>query len=135
MRMAKDTPEQLKARSKVIREGYKSAARVPLRTAELCREVIDLCQQAADIGNMAVMSDAGVGALMALAGVRGAIGYITFDGNMDTSIAIRTMLAHGPHVTFQAGGAIVWDSDPAKEYEETLVKARGMAKALGVRLE
>jgi glutamate formiminotransferase/formiminotetrahydrofolate cyclodeaminase len=73
MRMAKDTPEQLEARAKVIRAGYKSAARVPLRTAELCREVIDLCQQAADIGNMAVMSDAGVGALMALAGVRGAI--------------------------------------------------------------
>ncbi len=73
MRMAKDTPEQLETRSKVICAGYKSAARVPLRTAKLCREVIDLCQQAADIGNMAVMSDAGVGALMALAGVQGAI--------------------------------------------------------------
>ena len=45
----------------------------PRRTAQLCFDVIGLCQQAADIGNMAVMSDAGVGALMALAGVRGAI--------------------------------------------------------------
>jgi len=73
MRMAKDTAEQLALRSEVIRAGYKSAAEVPLRTAELCRQVLDLCQAAADIGNMAVMSDAGVGALMALAGVQGAV--------------------------------------------------------------
>jgi formiminotetrahydrofolate cyclodeaminase len=46
---------------------------VPLYTAKLCREVLDICQVAADIGNKAVMSDAGVGALMALAGVQGAI--------------------------------------------------------------
>ena len=73
MRMAKDTAEQIALRSKVIRAGYKSAAEVPLRTAELCRQVLDICQAAANIGNMAVMSDAGVGALMALAGVQGAI--------------------------------------------------------------
>ena len=73
MRMAKDTVEQQDLRSKVIRAGYKSAAEVPLKTAELCREVLDLCQAAANIGNQAVMSDAGVGALMALAGVQGAI--------------------------------------------------------------
>jgi len=73
MRMAKDTAEQVALRSQVIRAGYKSAAEVPLRTAELCRQVLDICQAAANIGNMAVMSDAGVGALMALAGVQGAI--------------------------------------------------------------
>jgi glutamate formiminotransferase/formiminotetrahydrofolate cyclodeaminase len=73
MRMAKDTAEQVELRAAAIRKGYKAAARVPLRTAQLCREVLDLCQSAADIGNQAVMSDAGVGALMALAGVRGAI--------------------------------------------------------------
>lgn len=73
MRMAKDTADQVALRAKVIRAGYKSAAEVPLRTAELCRQVLDLCQAAANIGNMAVMSDAGVGALMALAGVQGAI--------------------------------------------------------------
>jgi glutamate formiminotransferase/formiminotetrahydrofolate cyclodeaminase len=73
IRMAKDTPEQLAIRSKAIRAGYKCAAQVPLRTAERCRDVLDLCQQAADIGNLAVMSDAGVGALMAYAGVQGAI--------------------------------------------------------------
>jgi len=73
IRMAKDTPEQIAIRSQVIRAGYKTASEVPLRTAELCREVLGLCQQAADIGNTAVMSDAGVGALMAYAGVQGAI--------------------------------------------------------------
>ncbi len=73
MRMAKDTQEQKKLRSEAIQSGYKSAAKVPLRTAVLCREVMDLCQSAANIGNNAVMSDAGVGALMAYAGVQGAI--------------------------------------------------------------
>jgi len=73
LRMPKDTAEQLALRSQVIREGYKSATRVPLRTAQLCRQVLDLCQAAINIGNQAVMSDAGVGALMALAGVQGAI--------------------------------------------------------------
>jgi glutamate formiminotransferase/formiminotetrahydrofolate cyclodeaminase len=73
IRMPKDTEEQLAARSTAIQAGYKIAAEVPLRTAELCREVLDLCQAAADIGNEAVMSDAGVGALMARAGVQGAI--------------------------------------------------------------
>jgi len=73
MRMPKDTAEQSQRRSAAIREGYKSAARVPLRTAQACRQVLDLCQAAADVGNDAVMSDAGVGALMAYAGVQGAV--------------------------------------------------------------
>ncbi|KAA3620482.1 MAG: glutamate formimidoyltransferase [Calditrichaeota bacterium] len=73
MRMAKDTAAQLDLRAQAIQAGYKSAARVPLRTAEICRAVLDFCQAAANIGNMAVMSDAGVGALMAYAGVQGAI--------------------------------------------------------------
>jgi len=73
IRMAKDTPEQIEIRSKHIRAGYKAASEVPLRTAVLCREVLDLCRQAADVGNLAVMSDAAVGALMAFAGVQGAI--------------------------------------------------------------
>jgi glutamate formiminotransferase/formiminotetrahydrofolate cyclodeaminase len=73
MRMPKDTPEQIALRSETIRAGYKSAAEVPLRTAQLCRNVLDLCQAAANLGNTAVMSDAGVGALMAYAGVQGAI--------------------------------------------------------------
>jgi len=73
IRMPKDTEEQLEARAAAIQAGYKAAAEVPLQTAKLCREVLDLCERAADIGNEAVMSDAGVGALMARAGVQGAI--------------------------------------------------------------
>jgi glutamate formiminotransferase/formiminotetrahydrofolate cyclodeaminase len=73
IRMPRDTEEQLEARAAAIEAGYKAAAKVPLQTAKLCREVLDLCEHAADIGNEAVMSDAGVGALMARAGVQGAI--------------------------------------------------------------
>ena len=61
----------------------------------------------------------------------GAIGYISFDGNMDTSIVIRTILVKGKKIYFQVGGGIVADSDPVKEYEETLHKAKGMFQALG----
>ncbi|HEY4344377.1 MAG TPA: aminodeoxychorismate synthase component I [Parvibaculum sp.] len=61
----------------------------------------------------------------------GAIGYLGFDGAMDTSIAIRTIAVSGRRVTFQAGGGITADSDPAAEYEETLAKAKAMMRALG----
>lgn len=60
----------------------------------------------------------------------GAIGMIGLDGTLTLSVAIRTMLLHGTQVTFQAGGAITADSVPAEEYEETLTKARGMARSI-----
>ncbi|MDO8837850.1 MAG: aminodeoxychorismate synthase component I [Parvibaculum sp.] len=60
----------------------------------------------------------------------GAIGYLGADGAMDTAIAIRTMIVKDRRVTFQAGGGIVADSDPAAEYEETLAKARDMRHVL-----
>ncbi|MEX1203908.1 MAG: aminodeoxychorismate synthase component I [Dongiaceae bacterium] len=60
----------------------------------------------------------------------GAIGYIGFDGAMDTNIVIRTFAMRGDTVTFQAGGGIVADSDPADEYEETVAKARALVAAL-----
>lgn len=60
----------------------------------------------------------------------GAIGYLGADGAMDTAIAIRTMVVNDRRVTFQAGGGIVADSDPATEYEETLAKARDMRRVL-----
>ena len=62
----------------------------------------------------------------------GAIGYISFDGNMDTSIVIRTILVKGRKAYFQVGGGIVADSDPESEYEETLDKAEGFMRAMGV---
>lgn len=60
----------------------------------------------------------------------GAIGYISFDGNMDTSIVIRTIVVKGGKLYFQVGGGIVADSDPEKEYEETLDKAKGIMQAI-----
>jgi para-aminobenzoate synthetase component 1 len=61
----------------------------------------------------------------------GAIGYLAFNGDMDTSIVIRTFVIKGGKVYFQAGGGIVADSDPEKEYEETLQKASALMRALG----
>jgi para-aminobenzoate synthetase component 1 len=61
----------------------------------------------------------------------GAIGYISFDGNMDTSIAIRTLVAKNNKAYFSVGGGIVADSDPESEYQETLDKAAGIFQALG----
>jgi anthranilate synthase component 1 len=60
----------------------------------------------------------------------GAVGYFSFDGSMDTCITIRTLLKHGDTVYCQAGAGIVADSDPAREYEETVNKARAVAVAI-----
>jgi para-aminobenzoate synthetase component I len=60
----------------------------------------------------------------------GSVGWFGFDGGMDTSIVIRTYAIKDGWVTFQAGGGIVADSDPAAEYEESLAKARALIRAL-----
>jgi anthranilate synthase component 1 len=60
----------------------------------------------------------------------GAVGYVDFSGNMDTCIALRTMVLVGPKAYLQAGAGIVADSVPASEREETLNKARGLLRAL-----
>ena len=73
MRLPKDTEEQKTMRQRAMEEGYKHATQVPLATARLCRQALDLCQRAAKAGNAAAISDAGVGALMAHAGLQGAI--------------------------------------------------------------
>lgn len=56
----------------------------------------------------------------------GAIGYIGFDGNMDTNIAIRTAIYSRQQIRFWAGGGIVADSEMQKEYRETWDKASSM---------
>jgi para-aminobenzoate synthetase component 1 len=66
----------------------------------------------------------------ARAAYTGAIGWIGLDGDLTLSVTIRTMLAHAGQITFQAGGAITADSDPESEYQETLIKARAMARAI-----
>ena len=60
----------------------------------------------------------------------GAIGYIGFDGNMDTNIAIRTLICSGGVMRFWAGGGIVADSRLEDEYQETFDKAAAMLKLL-----
>ncbi|NQT06371.1 MAG: aminodeoxychorismate synthase component I [Candidatus Omnitrophica bacterium] len=61
----------------------------------------------------------------------GSIGYIGFDGDMDTSIVIRTFIIKAKRAYFQVGGGIVADSSPEMEYQETLDKAKALVEALG----
>jgi anthranilate synthase component 1 len=60
----------------------------------------------------------------------GSVGYFDFHGNMDMCIAIRTLLVRGGRIHVQAGGGVVADSDPEKEYQETLYKARAALAAV-----
>lgn len=62
----------------------------------------------------------------------GAIGYIGWNGNMDTAIAIRTAVIKDKQLYVQAGAGIVADSVPAREWEETMNKARAMFRAVSM---
>ncbi|HHK41336.1 MAG TPA: anthranilate synthase component I family protein, partial [Planctomycetaceae bacterium] len=60
----------------------------------------------------------------------GAVGYFDFRGNMDTCIALRTIVFYGNRADIQAGAGIVADSVPENEYQETLNKAKGLLRAI-----
>jgi anthranilate synthase component 1 len=60
----------------------------------------------------------------------GAVGYVDFSGNMDTCIALRTMVLKGQTAYLQAGAGIVMDSVPAEEYTETINKAMALLRAI-----
>lgn len=60
----------------------------------------------------------------------GALGYVSYTGNMDLAITIRTLDVNRGTVSVQAGAGIVYDSKPEREFEETCHKARGMQKAV-----
>ena len=62
----------------------------------------------------------------------GAVGYIDYSGNMDTCIALRTMVLAGGHIDIQAGAGLVADSVPQREYEESLNKARALLLAVQI---
>jgi para-aminobenzoate synthetase component 1 len=62
----------------------------------------------------------------------GAIGYLASDGSIEFNLAIRTMIVKDNQVHIPVGGGIVADSNPAAEYEETLVKAKAMFAALDI---
>ncbi len=62
----------------------------------------------------------------------GAVGYVDFSGNMDTCIALRTMVICGGKVYIQVGAGIVADSVPSREYDETISKAKALLKAIEI---
>jgi anthranilate synthase component 1 len=60
----------------------------------------------------------------------GAVGYLSWDGNMDMAIAIRTAVIKDGKVHVQAGAGVVADSQPQAEWEETMTKARALMNAV-----
>lgn len=60
----------------------------------------------------------------------GAVGYISWRGDADTAIAIRTAVIQDQTLHVQAGAGIVFDSDPAREWEETMNKGRALFRAV-----
>jgi len=60
----------------------------------------------------------------------GGIGYFSSNGEFDTCIALRTAIAKNDKFYVQAGAGIVADSNPIKEYEETINKAKALLSAL-----
>ena len=60
----------------------------------------------------------------------GAVGYFGFDGNVDSCIVLRSLVLKNDKAYFQAGAGIVADSDPGREYEETINKAGAMLQAV-----
>ncbi len=64
----------------------------------------------------------------------GLVGYIEADGGVDTCITIRSGLRTPDYMVLQAGAGVVFDSDPAREYEETNEKLRALATVLGLEV-
>jgi anthranilate/para-aminobenzoate synthase component I len=62
----------------------------------------------------------------------GALGWVSGDNRCDLSVVIRTLIVQGDAFEFQVGGGIVADSSPAAEWAETVTKALGILKALGL---
>jgi anthranilate synthase component 1 len=62
----------------------------------------------------------------------GAVAYFAFSGNMDSCIAIRTIVLSKGQASIQAGAGIVYDSDPAREYDETMSKSAALKQAISV---
>ena len=62
----------------------------------------------------------------------GAVGYIGWNGNMDTAIAIRTAVIKGGHLHIQAGAGVDADSQPQLEWKETMNKGRAVFRAVAM---
>ena len=66
----------------------------------------------------------------------GSIGYVWPDGDFDFNVVIRSLQYRGDtgYLSFQVGSAITYDSDPEREYDECLLKARALLEVLGTSL-
>jgi anthranilate synthase component 1 len=64
----------------------------------------------------------------------GAVGYISYSGDLDTCITIRTLVVSGNEISVTAGAGVVADSDPAAEERETRQKAAALLAAVGMAL-
>ncbi len=62
----------------------------------------------------------------------GAVGYVSYTGNLDLAIAIRTLVSHGDTIYVQAGAGLVADSVPELEYQESVNKARAVLRAVAM---
>lgn len=91
-KMPRKTPEEKEARSAAIQQALKNAAEVPLEVAGACVEVLNLCTQAAEQGNLNAVSDAGVAAVMAEAGLRSAALNVIINVNAIQDEAFRAEL-------------------------------------------
>ena len=65
----------------------------------------------------------------------GCVGYVDYSGNMDTAIAIRTLLVKDGQIFLRSGAGIVADSDPQAEFDETVDKARALIQAIDMARE
>lgn len=62
----------------------------------------------------------------------GSVGFVNCDGNLDLNIVIRTFVINKGNIEFQVGGGVVADSEPEKEYFESIQKAKALLKTLGL---
>jgi glutamate formiminotransferase/formiminotetrahydrofolate cyclodeaminase len=118
MRLPKDTTNQQAARREAMQAGYKHATNVPMQTARLCREVLDLCLAAARCGNEAMITDAGVGAISAMAGLKGAAwnARINLKSIKDADYVKRT----GAEIAGLVGGGAKVAAEVEAEVEKVL---------------
>ncbi len=91
-KMPRQTAEEKAARSAAIQEALKAATQAPMQVAEACVEVLDLCTPAAEKGNVNAVSDAGVAALMAEAGLRSAALNVIININAIKDQAFRSAM-------------------------------------------
>ena len=117
MRLPKGTKEEAAARTAAIEAGYKNATEVPLSSARLCLRALELCRRTAEKGLPAGITDAGVGALLARAGLEGSIYNVRINlGEVADRDWIEKVLAECREMRLQAA-ALADETDHLVEAE------------------